>query len=571
MLDRQTDRQTGYPSVDKPWLKYYSKEAINMQIPHKTMYQFAWEKNKENLQEVAYTYYGKKTTYGEFFEKVKRTAQAFLDKGVQQGDIVTIMSMHTPETIISIYALNYIGAVSNLVYMTLSAQEIFETLKNTASKMLLVLETALSRVNTIKDNIDIPVVVLPIADSMPFRLRMLYNLKELRKLKNAWQDGYLSFLEFSEESGRKDNIEYAGNSKDLAVIVYTSGTTGDPKGVMMSNFNLNALVVQDTNGLLIFERGKEVLFILPPFIGFGVSHMHLFLCGGINMHLQINLDAYDIAKQLFRINPYCFVTGPSFIEGILKHRDGNLSNLKYLIFGGGGISTEEEEQLNNKMASSNSSAKVALGYGMTEASSTLCTNFVEIAKKGSVGIPFLLPNVKVVDPETNCEVPYGNEGELLFNTPGLMMGYYKNSEATAETIVEDENGERWLKTGDLGVVDPDGFVYIKGRIKRIFITRGKDNFAYKLFPQRIEELIMSIEGVHSCGVAVKEDPERVNVAIAFISCERGTNAQDVIENANTLVEKELPEHARPVAIKTITKMPFTPSGKIDYRALNSIS
>lgn len=169
---------TGYPSIDKPWLKYYSEEALNAPLPKKTMYQYAFEKNQDNLSEIALVYFGKRITYSKLFENVYYTAKAFVSMGIEEGDIVTIMSMHTPETIYTIYALNYIGATANLVYMTLSENELIQSIENTKSKMLLVLDAVLEKITNSK--IEIPVIVLPISNSMPFARKAGYLLTTKR-------------------------------------------------------------------------------------------------------------------------------------------------------------------------------------------------------------------------------------------------------------------------------------------------------------------------------------------------------------------------------------------------------
>ena len=143
-------KRTGFPSIDKPWLKYYSEEAISAPLPQCTMYQYIWKNNKEHLSDIALWYYGRAITFGKLFATVEKTAAAFYAMGVRAGDIVTVMSMHTPEAICAMYALNYIGAVANMVYMTLSEKEILHTIENTQSKLFLVLDAALEKAESLK-------------------------------------------------------------------------------------------------------------------------------------------------------------------------------------------------------------------------------------------------------------------------------------------------------------------------------------------------------------------------------------------------------------------------------------
>lgn len=557
---------TGYPSIDKPWLKYYSKEAIEAPLPEMTMYQYIWENNKDYLDDVALRYYGTKITYGKLFENIKKAASAFYSMGIRKGDIVTIMSMHTPECIYAIYGLNYIGAIANMVYMTLSEKEIIDTIENTESKLLLVLDPVLDKIRSIKEKIDIPIVVLGVSDSMPLYMKIGYKLKT-----KTGKHPFLTYSQFLSKGTAEPLM--SDDHASPAVIVYTSGTTGEPKGVVLGNDALNNLAFQDRNGLIDFRRKEDCFLILPPFIAFGVAHTHLLLYSGVVQILQINLDPNDIFKNLFKCNPYCFVSGPAFIEPMLNYPKGNLDHLRYFFGGGGAITSEQKANINKYLKDCGSTAFYANGYGMTEASSVLSINLNSSEKQGSIGIPILKTSIKVVD-DNDIELPYNEIGELLFLTPSLMDGYYKNEEGTKEVLFTDKDGLVWLRTGDLGYVDEDGFIYIKGRIKRIYITRGEDGTAYKLFPQRIEETIeKNNTEVEKCAVIVKEDPEKMHIALAYVSLKdeyKKLNTNDLTDKIRKGLEADLPDHMQPREIVIIEQMPITPSGKIDYRALESL-
>lgn len=561
------DRQTGYPSIDKPWLKYYDEEAINTPLPKCTMYRYMWEKNKDYPADIAFRYFGTKITYEKLFENIKRTVKAFAAMGIKSGDMVTIMSMHTPETIYCIYALNYIGATANLIYMTLSEKEILDAIVCTGSKLFLALDPAAERISHIRKDIHIPVVLLSVADSMPFAIAILYRMKN-----KVCVDGIMNFREFLKRSGECELPVESTTHETTAVICYTSGSTGKPKGVMLSNDALNAHVFQDVNGIFGFERKLTFLFILPPFIGYGISHLHTFLCAGMELILQIRIEPENVTKALYKNKTQCFLGTPAYIDEVMESRYKNrdLSWLLYFVGGGGEVTEEKEKKFNEYLRSHNSTAKYSCGYGMTEASSTLCANCNDISKIGSVGIPFFMTEVKVVDQDTEKELPYGEVGELHFYSPNNMAGYFHNDEATKE-IMYWEDGKSWLRSGDLGYVDQEGFVFVTGRIKRICFTRAKDGFSYKLFPQRIEELLQTDSDIEHCGVITKEDEQRINVAVAFVTLRNKSIPQEKRDDVRTrlfdLAAKELPEHEQPTDIIIIDTMPLTPSGKIDYRAL----
>ena len=557
------NKLTGYPSIDKPWLKYYSEEAINAPLPECTMYQYIWESNKEHLSDIALRYYGTKTTYGKLFENIKKAANAFYAMGVHAGDIVTIMSMHTPETIYAIYGLNYIGAIANMVYMTLAEKEILHTVESTGSKFLLVLDAALEKVEAIKAELRVPVVMLGVADSMPPHIKLGYRLKVKPK-----KHMFMAWLDFLKQDAAESPM--AADHFSPAVIVYSSGSTGEPKGVVLSNDALNAHSFQLIHANFGFIRCKRFLNILPPFIGFGISHIHLALNNGLDCTLWIDLNPKSVSDQFFRMKPEYYVTGPAFVDAFLDHKPEDLSNLILFVGGGGALPEKTEYKLNDFLQRCGANTIYANGYGTTETSSTLCATANGYYRPESVGLPMPRTNIRVMS-DDGLELTYRQTGELCFCTPSLMSGYYRNEKATQESIFEDDSGNRWLHTGDLGYIDEDGFVYIKGRIKRIYITRGKDGTAYKLFPQKIEELISKLDEIEACGVVAFEDQERMYVPVIFATPKNSSIDMHLLETQLWLyVKNELSEYEQPVAINVLSSLPMTPSGKIDYQTLEKM-
>lgn len=558
----EENKLTGYPSIDKPWLKYYSREAIEAPLPEMTMYQYIWENNKDYLDDIALRYYGTKITYEKLFENIKKAATAFYSMGVRKADTVTIMSMHTPECIYSVYGLNYIGAIANMVYMTLSEKEIIDTIKHTESKLLLVLDPVLDKVNNIKDKIDIPIIVLGVSDSMPLYMKIGYKLKT-----KAGKHPFLTYNQFLSK-GIKEPL-MSDDHTAPAVIVYTSGTTGEPKGAVLSNDALNSHSFQMINANFNFKRKKTFLFVIPLFLAFGISHIHLAINTGIEASLHIDLQPNSLTDALFKVKPSFFATGPVYIDAVLEHAPGNLSNLELIAGGGGELSEESEIAFNKFMQKCGSKAIYANAYGLTETSSTLCASTNIINRRGSVGVPLPRTCVKVIDLQDGRELLYDQEGELCFRTPNMMSCYYNNKEATDELVFADESST-WIHTGDIGTVDKDGFVYIKGRLKRIYAVRTKDGVAVRLFPQRIEEFMESLDLVKSCAVVVEKNDARGYVPIAFVVLnDTEKNHSDVIIALREACHNGLADQEQPARIHIISKIPITPSGKVDYIKLEN--
>lgn len=568
----QEKKLTGYPSIDKPWLKYYSEEAINAPLPECTIYEYLWENNKDHLDDIALNYFDRKVTYGELFENIEKAAKAFSALGVKQGDIVVMATVTTPETIYAFYGLNRLGAISNMVDPRTSTEGIKDYISEVGAKLVLIIDAALTKIKkaVVGTKADTILVASP-ADSLPQPKKSLFLLSNKLKGKTPkLSDKCISWTNFIKK-GFDKSPAYSKYKKDTCcVIVHTGGTTGTPKGVMLSNENLNSSVVQCDRSGFNFQRKHKWLGVMPPFIAYGIGNgLHLPLCKGMTLIVLPKFDPTKYDALLLKYKPNHIAGVPSHYNTIVnskKMRNVDMSFLLSPIVGGDGTEIQVEEKVSAFLKSHNCPSGLIKGYGMTEICAAVCaTARNEYNKIGSVGIPFTHSIVSVFDPDSGKELGYGNEGEICMCGPHIMLGYYGKVEETSHIIKKHNDGLLWLHSGDLGSMDTDGCIFIKGRLKRMIIRHD----GFKVYPSVIENVILNDKNITACcTVGVKDrKSSQGQLPIAFV-VKSGNESDDAVKSELfELCKNKLPEYAQPIDFIFIDALPLTPIGKIDYRAL----
>lgn len=553
---------------EKVWLKYYDEEAINMELPKYTAYSYLKKTNRDHLDNTALNYYGKKITFRELFYKIEECAKAFSVYDLKPGDIVSFVAVAVPECIIAIYALNKLGVAANTIDPRLAKEDICRMVKESDSRLMVTLDIAFPKIKPIMQEINQErIIVLSPTDSLPPVKKAVMKLKT--KTDVPYGEDVISWKNFMEAGKKTVAIEAPYEGDATVAIAYTGGTTGFPKGVMLTNDSMNAVAFNFRNDGLEYEPGQKFLGIIPVFSSYGmVCGMHMPLCMGCELVPVPGFVPATIGKLVKQFRPNHMISTPAFYEILINSKEMEGMDLSFLItMGSGGDSMNAglEEKLNQFMKSHNIKYPLAQGYGMSElsAAATFCVN--DRYKRGSVGIPSLTTTVGIFDPKTGEELGYNQKGEVCVTGPSVMKGYFKRPAETAHVMRLHDDGNYWIHSGDIGYMDEDGFVYIKGRVKRM-ITRFD---GHKVFPINLESLVAEHKEVHNCAVVGVDDRghSQGQYPIILVELFEGSDRKAVCKEIFDQCQQSVEERGKPVAVVALDKIPLTGMGKNDYRTM----
>lgn len=550
---------------EKPWLQYYGdKIPESLNYFQGSIYENLKESAVRNESRKAYSYFGSEATYGKFLKKVDEIASALLELDIVKNESVTICCPNTPESIALIYALNKIGAIANIVHPLSTTQDIERALKETNSDTLFCSDVSMPKARNIKVD---HFIMIPVNTSFKGILKTLYRFKAGENLKV--DEGMLTWQEFLNMStGKEVDVEVTGD--DPAAIIYSGGTTGKPKGIIISNKNFNAMSGQ-TYALCDYIRpGNSVLAALPIFHVFGLSVcVHSCLMAGTTLKILPQINTKKINKELKKHKPNVFPAVPSLLKMVVSGsdpgRDG-LSFLKLVVVGGDYLSPQLKKEMIDYLRAHGSNADILIGYGLSEATGFSCSTApldMETAKDGTLGIPNPDIMIKIFEPNSDVEKSLGDVGEICISGPTVMMGYINEDEETKKTIVTHSDGKKWLHTGDVGYMDKNGKLYYTSRIKRMIITNG-----YNVYPIELEDIICKHEKVDACTVIAIPHKIKNQTPKAVIVLKEGVeDTPEVREEIKRYCYKNIAKYAVPTEYEYRKSLPKTAVGKADFKAL----
>ena len=559
-------------STEKVWMKHYSAESRAAEFPKMKVYSFLKEVNKNRLHDVAVYYYGNKITVKKLIERIDECADAFAALGVKQGDTVSLLSASTPESIISLYALNKIGATINAIDPRMDVKSISRMICSSGSSVLIAIDIAYHKVAQILPKINQQHIVVQTAGtSLPIGKKIAMKMFNRNSVPYG-KRGIISWDTFIKgaKNGVAQEAPYVGDA--VVAITYTGGTTGFPKGVMLTNDSMNAVAFNFIHAGIIHEDGQRFLGIMPIFSSYGlVCGIHMPLTLGLELALIPKFLPLKMGEYVKKYKPEHMIATPAFYEILIdseEMQDFDLSFVLTLGSGGDSMNAGLEAKMQAFMKTHNIRYPLAQGYGMSEvsAAATFCVN--DRYKAGSVGIPCITTTIGIFDPETGEELGYNTPGEVCITGASMMKGYYNNVEETNHVMRKHADGQVWIHSGDIGYIDEDGFVYIQGRVKRM-ITRFD---GHKVFPITIESFIGEHELVHSCSVIGVDDRERTQgqypmAVVELVSGVDVSRREEICREIYHKCQEQLEERGRPVAVVCVDEVPLTAMGKNDYRTL----
>ena len=575
--------------------KYHRNKPIKEFDVNQTMYSMIESESKDSLDLNATGFLGNSMTYKELFDVSDKLASAFLNSGVSLNDNVAILTISMPIVQEALLALSKIGATMSWIDLRTKPKDLIKYINNSNSKAIIVFEDMLPLVKETIDETDVKkVIVVSPKDYLSPVVKVLATLKDMKENKKVVLPDDPRFIKFSDfiKTGSNDLVIPAKFEKDKpSLVVQSSGSTGKPKQIVHTEYNFNSEMQKMAYLDLPLYKGSTMHISVPPFIIYGLGNsiyasMAFTMKGEMNPHVDENtvyndLGKFDVSFAAPLHYRYIYEKLTHLKEDIetlekddsyearkqLKHKMkdhervlNGINHAKVFVSGGDKIGADELKTMELEFDKT-----IVNGYGNNECLGAAIVSPMYANKPGSIGIPMKGVDARVVNPDTYKEVAQGEIGELLISTDNLFVKYLNNEEETNKIKVTLD-GKTWVKTGDLCIVDGDGYIIPKGRNRRLIKKE-----AFKISPDTIEEVIKSISFVKDCVVVGVDDAKSLSVPMAFVVLNDLTvNFEDAKAIIQSKCEEELPDYEVPSYYEEIEKIPYTPNDKQDFRYLENL-
>ncbi|HLV00041.1 MAG TPA: long-chain fatty acid--CoA ligase [Acidobacteriota bacterium] len=544
-------------TVEKIWQRFYDEQVpLSVDYPNISLYEMFKAAVKDNPDGTATIFFGAKTSYRKIDSQVNQFASALASKGVAKGDRVALILPNMPGYVIAHFAVLRLGAVlvpTNPLYVE---RELSYQLNNSGAETVVILDQLYPKLKRVRKDTSVrTVVVMSVADFLPFPLNYLYRFKNKTLIENAPQDGVYPYSSFMKGAASEREAAVVDPS-DTAILLYTGGTTGVSKGAELTHRNVVVNAYQTRAWLWSIDEGREVLLcVLPFFHSYGMTTgMHLSVVARSTMLLLPRFELADVAKNIKKYRPTIFCGVPSMYNAINRYpklTPEDVSSIRLCISGGAALPAEVQARFEERTG-----GKLVEGYGLTECSPVALVNPTHGHRKnGTIGVPISDTEAKIADPATGEELPIGEVGELALKGPQVMKGYWNMPEETRNVLRDN-----WLFTGDMAVCDKEGFFRIVDRKKDVIISAGMN-----VYPREVEEVLHQHPKIVEAAVVGEASSVREEVVKAYVVVEEGAmlTKAEVVE----FCRDKLSKFKIPRKIEFVDELPKSAMGKVLKRVL----
>lgn len=558
--------------VKTPWTEFVGDVPLHLEYFDGTMYEAVEKAAKEFPHKIALDFMGRSITYSKMLENIEKCAKSLKTLGVREGDCVTIALPNCPQGIYMFYAVNLIGAIANMIHPLAAEKEIEFYVNESHSTVAVTLDQFYGKFEQVRSNTNLEnIIIASVKDELSEPVKAGYMITEGYKIQPIPYDAPVVMWKKFLKLGRfcSYNYKVKRTADDNAVILYSGGTTGVTKGVLLSNKNFNSAAEQIIASNSMFRPGDKMLAALPLFHGFGLGVcVHSMLTHGGRCVLVPRFTASTYAKLITQYKCNYIAGVPTLFDAIVNlpsMKRANLSSLKGVFSGGDNLSVELKKKIDRFLEDHGCAVHVREGYGAAECVTACCLTPPHMHKEGSIGVPFPDTYFKIVKPGTDEELSYGETGEILISGPSVMNGYLNHPDETEKALRTHDDGLTWLYTGDLGMMDEDGFIFFKGRAKRMIISSG-----YNIYPAQIENILDGHDYVQrSCVIGVPDEHKMQKIK-AFVVLNAGITAnQQAKDELLAYCRKRIAKYSMPYDIEFRDELPLTGIGKVAYRELEN--
>lgn len=565
---------------------YHRKKPIREFDLNQTLYNTILNSNQDNMNLDAISFLGTKMSYKDLINNVDRLADAYTKIGIKEGDTVAICTINMPIVQENLLALSKIGATSRWIDLRVKGKDLINNINDSGCKILVVFEGITPMIEEIVNETDVTkILVASPKDYLNPIIRVLADMKDKKEGKQIVlpnDNRFLKYQDFLKTGKRNSNLKPASFEKDRpSLIVQSSGSTGKPKSIVHTEYNFNSSMQKEAYTDLPLYAGNSMHIAIPPFIIYGLNNsIYASLAFGLNAQMTPFISETTVYDDLGKYNISCAAplhyrylygkiielknkieelercNSPSEkkeLKSCLKELSKimkKISNVNVFVSGGDKITANELLDMERLFEKT-----IVNGYGNNEMAGAAIITPVYASKPDSVGVPMKGITVSTFDPDTLEELEIGIEGEICVKSDNIFVEYLNNVEETKNIKRKHSDGTEWIHTGDLGLIDSDGYVYINGRSKRL-IKRE----AFKISPDTIENVIMNIPEVEDCVVVgvsdIDKDGSYVPMAYVEVKPEYKENFALIQQKIEQMCMSELPDYEFPAYIMQIEKIPY---------------